>query len=778
MQHSESEQILSRLGRIIRRRKLLMILAFVVIVSPIAIYNEIQTPIYQASTTVVFDEVSAPVQSFEFDFSREIVTANRLEEFTSFSFAKDIADALDVETLQRFPYPEEAPEGFDPIGFVVTTVQESITAFSVRASNVVRINVQMHDPELCAAIANTAARVFQERSYRIKHEGTSGVRKFIESQLEIFSGKLKGSEQALKNYKQSHGVVSFENEAQEVLRRATEAEVLYNQAATNRHSLEERLSAVEAEIAKRKQGLVPAITETSNPWAQNLMTRLGDLQTRYMDLKVENYPPMHPKMVAIQQEIDRTKNDLREEANKLVEARNVADPIGQIEKYFSDAASMQIEIESLKAQETALKKVIGDYDRVLGDLPDKELNLAQLERDRNVAQKIYTNLLEKLEETKITEAEKIPSIRILDEARVPEAPILPRKAFNLALGVLISLVVGLGAAWILDSLTGASPGSVRDLENLTGWSVLASVPRIEKLPRGQLKLQNEARSRAQIRRIKRHVFSQIEPYSGVAEAYRMLRTNLQFMGVGERHRTILVTSIAASEGKSTTLSNLAITLAKQGQKVLVLDSEVRRPVQHIAFDVSRGPGLSEVLLSDSQTSDAGEDEGHDEWIVNGKAKKPKKPSVALDRLREPSTKHLEELLQDSIKQVRIKNLSILPSGDAWNNPSITISNFAQRLQVIMQNLKQKYDVILIDAPPIMLVHDAAIVSTLVDCVLFVVNSARIDEESLLKAKQLLVNGNANVLGIVLNHFEPVGVYGSYYSYYRELDRTEAETAQA
>ncbi len=778
MQHSDTEQILSRLGRIIRRRKLLLILSFVIILGPIGIYNEIRTPIYQASTTVVFDEVSAPVQSFELDFSREIVTANRLEEFTSFSFAKDIADALDVETLQRFPYPEEAPEGFDPMGFVVTKVQKSITAYSVRNSNVVRIGVQMQDPELCAAVANKAAQVFQERSYRIKHEGTSGVRRFIESQLEIFAAKLEGSEQALKNYKQSHGVVSFESEAQEVLRRATEAEVLYNQAATNRHSLEERLSAVEAEIAKQKQGLVPAITEVSNPWAQTLMTRLGDLQTRYMDLKVENYPPTHPKMVAIQDEIDRTKKDLRTEATKLVEARNVADPIAQMEKYFSEASSMQIEIESLKAQENALKKVIRDYDNDLGDLPDKELSLAQLERDRNVSQKIYTSLLEKLEETKITEAEKIPSIRILDEARVPRAPILPRKALNLALGVLMSLVVGLGAAWVMDSLTGASPGSVRDLENLTGWSVLASVPRIEKLPRGQLKLENEVRSRAQIRRIKRHVFSQIEPYSGVAEAYRMLRTNLQFMGVGERYRTILVTSIAASEGKSTTLSNLAITLAKQGQKVLVLDSEVRRPVQHTAFDVRRGPGLSEVLLSDGQVGGAGEDEGHDDWITNGKGKKVNKALQALDRLREPSTKHLDELLQDNIKPVRIKNLSILPSGDAWTNPSITISNFAQRLKVILQNLKQKYDVILIDAPPIMLVHDAAIVSTLVDCVLFVVNSARIDEESLLKAKQLLVNGNANVLGIVLNHFEPVGVYGSYYSYYRELDRTEAETAQA
>ena len=94
MQHSDTEQILSRLGRIMRRRKLLLATCFVVVLGPIGIYNEVETPIYEADTTVVFDEVSAPVESYEYDLSRDIVTANRLEEFTSYSFAKDIADAL------------------------------------------------------------------------------------------------------------------------------------------------------------------------------------------------------------------------------------------------------------------------------------------------------------------------------------------------------------------------------------------------------------------------------------------------------------------------------------------------------------------------------------------------------------------------------------------------------------------------------------------------------------------------------------------------------------
>ncbi len=775
MQHSDTEQIMTRIVRILRRRKLLLLLCFVVVLAPIGIYNEVQTPIYEASTSVVFDEISAPLQSYEGDTSRDILTANRLEEFTSFSFAKDISDALSPETLQRFPYPEDAPEGFDAVNFVVTRIQKSLSAYSVRSSNVVRISVQMQDPELCAIVANTAAQVFQERSYRIKHEGTSGVRRFIESQLQVFSAKLDESETSLKDYKESHGVVSFESEAQEILRRATEAEVLYNQAATNRHSLEERQSAVEAEITKQRRGLVPAMTHGNSPWAQALMKKLVELQARHMELKVANYPPTHPKMVELQGEIDRTKKDLTEEATKLAETRSVSDPIAQIEKYFSESASLQIEIESLKAQEQALKKVLGEYNGKLGTLPDKELSLAQLERDRNVHQKIYTSLLEKLEETKISEAEKIPNIRILDEARVARSPIRPRKQLNLAIGVLLALMVGLGVAWIQDSMTGASPGSVRNLESLTGWPVLASIPRIEKLPRGKLKLDHEPRSRAQVRRIKRHIFSQIEPYSAVAEAYRMLRTNLQFLGVGERHRTILVTSIQASEGKSTTLSNLAISLAKLGHKTLVLDSEVRRPVQHTAFDVTRGPGLSEVLLSDGRN--AVNDEDRENWLTPGTGKKqpPKNP---IDRLSDGAPKHLDELLQENVRPVRIKNLQILTSGDAWTNPSLSISIYAQRHKLILQEQKQKYDVILIDAPPIMLVHDAAIVSTLVDCVLFVVNSAKADEESLRKAKQLLENGNANVLGMVLNHFEPVGVYGSYYSYYRDLDRSEVEPAQA
>jgi len=530
----------------------------------------------------------------------------------------------------------------------------------------------------------------------------------------------------------------------------------------------------------------------STPWAQQLKNKLVELQTQYMDLRIQNYPPTHPKMVQLETEIERTKADLSAEAHKLAEGANVVDPVVQIEKYFTETSSLQIEIESLRAQETALKRVMDGYDSSLSTLPEKELSLAQLERDRDVNQKLYTNLLEKLEAAKISEAEKIPSIRIIDEAKIPAKPIRPRKKLNLAIGILFALFAGVGLAWFQESVV-APIGSVQALENLTGWSVLASVPRIEKLPRGKLKLDNQPRSRAQVRRIKRHIYSQIEPYSAAAEAYRMLRTNLQFIGMGEKHRTILVTSIGPSEGKSTTLSNLAISLAKLGQKTLVVDSEVRRPVQHTAFDMTRGPGLAEILAPGSQV-DSGNTQGNGNGNGangNGAGAEDVVDEVWLDRKPdkkhvrdEPKTseskqpKRLDELLNEATRSVRIRNLKIITSGDRWMDPSVTISNYAPRLKVILSQLKQRHDVVLVDAPPLMLVHDAAVVSTMVDGVIFVVNSSRVDDEALLKAKQLLENAGANVLGIVLNDFETVGAYGSYYTYYNNVETAQPEAAAA
>src|SRR5262245_18723902 len=183
MQSSDTDQILSRTVRVLKRRKLLLLLCFVAVLVPIGIYNQLQTPLYQASTMLVFEEINAGLPHYDDDTSRDITLANRLEEFGSYSFHQDIAKALPLETMQRFPFPSETPPGFDPQTYVVTTIHKSLEAYSVRNSNIVKVSITLPDPELCAVVANAAASVFQERAFRIKQEGTSGVRQFIEQQL-------------------------------------------------------------------------------------------------------------------------------------------------------------------------------------------------------------------------------------------------------------------------------------------------------------------------------------------------------------------------------------------------------------------------------------------------------------------------------------------------------------------------------------------------------------------------------------------------------------------
>jgi capsular exopolysaccharide synthesis family protein len=216
------------------------------------------------------------------------------------------------------------------------------------------------------------------------------------------------------------------------------------------------------------------------------------------------------------------------------------------------------------------------------------------------------------------------------------------------------------------------------------------------------------------KRLRRGLVTALEPNGAPAEAFRMLRTSLQFEGAGERLKTLMVTSSGPSDGKSTTLSNLAIAFAHAGERVLVLDGEVRRPVQHTIFDVPRAPGLTESLAG---------------------------TSIAAPF------------------RTRIPNLEVLTTGREIDVPGDAIVSRLSRMKAILNELQSRYDIILIDTPPILLVHDTALFAKMADGVVLVVNSNRSDAELLGRARQILAAAGARVVGTVLNHVDPTAVYG-------------------
>jgi len=761
-QASESDEIVTQFRAVFRRRKRLIALCVVLTLGPIVYYNETVQPTYESSVTLIMDEFVGPAATFNQEASQDVRTSNRLEEISSYSFAHEVATALPEDAKQRIPPPDPLPPDFSEIEHFTMVVHQSLTAYAVRGSNLVKVSAQTGDPVLCRDMASTAVRVFEERAARVEREGVTGIRRFVEDQLARFEVQLSESEEALRAYKEEHRIASFTNQSQAILSRTTDAEVAYNSTKANREALERRLSAIEESLASQRRDLVPNVTEVGNPWVQRLQEKLVELQLQYTELKVQDYDPNHPKMVQLERDIIQTKAQLTEEASKIAAGESVVDPIAQIERYISDTYALRIEIESLKAQERALERVISNYEAALQALPEQELELARLTRERDVNQKIYSGLLEKLEESKMSQAEQIPTVRIIDQAAVIPEPIKPQKRFNLAVGLLFGFVAGTSLGFIRERASQAIE-SARELERLSGWRVVGTLPRILKIPSEQLKLEGPITPK-EVRHIKRSLITVLEPQGGPAEAFRILRTNLQTQGLGSERQSLLVTSVAPDEGKSTIVSNLAVSLAGIGEKVLLVDAELRRPGMHKVFGVDDRPGLRDLLVTKVDPWEAGPTTPREIIMAGpkGKGRGNVGGGTATETVFEPMTRPslYSSAFGDAFQATRVDRLRVLAAGSDTGNANDLISIHTDRMKSLLDDLKREYKFIVIDCPPVSLVHDAAVLAKLADAVLFVVNSTRVDREQLLSCRDLLESAGAHVIGSVLNHVEPIGIYKS------------------
>ena len=502
---------------------------------------------------------------------------------------------------------------------------------------------------------------------------------------------------------------------------------------------------------------------TLGPYVSMLQNQLTQIQFDIESMQTASNPmdPRTKKYVKdeLQAKIDKKQTieeNLKKETEKYLHSQvivagepsqiNGGQPTG--EPVYTTEGSSIATITSLRQNILNTKLRIGEdstllqnYDSKLAELhaeaasmPDKIVETSSLKRAEGVADKMYGQLEDRYLEAWMTEESAFGNVRAEDPAMLNAAPIRPNRQSSILTGSLVGLALGMGIVVLLSFLD----SRIRTPEEVESHNIqlLATIPVINH-PSQPLAIDPDRSSMGgdltPNSKFTPHRASHLDSQSAVAEAYRGLRTIILFAGLDKDIQVLTLTSSAPQEGKSTTSSNLGIVMAQAGKKTLILDADLRRPVQHSAYGLDREPGLTNLLFE-------------------------------------------RATFEEAIRPTDVPNLYILPCGIIPPNPAELLGS--KRMTRLMERLRSEFDFIILDSPPVVAVTDALLLGHVADATILIARAdiSRID--AVLRAMDSIERSGAKLLGVVLNDFNAANAYGSYYKYYQYCHYYSTGTVKA
>ncbi len=708
-QHSDFTGFLQAL----RRRKWIVLLCLAVTIAGVAFFNEFSSPVYEAVATILCEAPKENILISEGGrpaFTRGAMI-NLIEQLKSRALTEELVKALPERIVQMFKPSTPLPGHLSQEGVVVARIQESLSLEMVPGSDIMQIKVTAHDPEAAKIIANTYVARIIDWNLRKRRNEISSTREFVEKQFALFQSKLSAAEETLRAFKEANKMAALSNASAEILNRVADAEAKYNEIKTEREALKQRRRMIQERI----QGAAPSLTLGSSPEIQQLKKRLVELETRKASLQAKGVSPDQPELAAVEQEISRRKEELIQQLVSTTRSEIISDPLSQIRELLRESVTLEVNLETYKAREQGLQRILEDYNKSLQALPKQEVDLARLVRERDVNEKIYSMLLAKREELRIAEASQFGQVQPIDVAQEPVSPIKPQKAKNLALGFFLGLSLGVGLVLLLETLD-TSLKSPKDVETNVKLPVLASIPSIH--PNGKARSSKGGNEVG--RSYAGRLLFQLEAGSHIYEAYRALQIKFALVNGSTVLKSILVTSPNAAEGKTLTAINMAHAFAGNGIRTLLVDCDLRRPMIHHIFGLGQEPGLSDILRNNIVVIEkvAGK------WACQAPGK---------------------------------ENLFVFPCGTLPPNPYELLNS--QRMRDVLAEFKRQYDLVILDSPPLMAVTDSIVLGSEVDGVCLVIKSGRTRQDAALRAKKLLENSQTNIIGTILNDVDTKALNG-------------------
>jgi capsular exopolysaccharide synthesis family protein len=604
----------------------------------------------------------------------------------------------------------------------------------VRESDVIKITAMSKDPREAALIANTYARAYFERNLYASRTKSRTFREFLENQVKEKQSALAHAEDSLRHYMEQSGTVSLDEESQKMVNQMSQLEAQRDAVTISVQSLEKTISGYREQVSEQEANVAKVIGEANDPYIRSMQDQLAQLEVT-RDVTVAQNPAYAGKEVysaklnEIDEQIKALKAKLKTRTDQFLvnlvpgastgsEAR---DPAGYLKQVKQRMLEAQIELQSEQAKLKALEDAIADYNKQFERLPKKSLEYARLQRSKMSLEKLYLLIQEKYNEANITEQGELGYIDIFDPAMVPFAPSSPKPFLNLLLGLMGGLALGVTYVFGMEYLN----EKIRTPDDLKkrAYNLLATVTTYDTGLRGG-KGKKDVREKIGAGHRLVMLSNALSP---AAEAYRHLRTTLHRMRHdGAASQSILVTSAQPGEGKTTTASNLAIAFARAGQKVLLVDADLRQPAVHTAFGFPMTPGLSDHLLGN-------------------------KP---FDQV---------------VRKTTIPDLSVLTSGEIPSNPSEVLGS--KMFTDFISEAERRFEILVLDTPPLLAVTDASILATEVDRLILVVSSGRTEVKALEAAKDMLESVDTKITGAVLNNFNLHQLYGRFgsqtaYGYYQ------------
>lgn len=738
--------------RILYGGRWIILLSFLAVLIATAIYTFTADPVYQASAVIMVEEEKSYQQEiFNINAVAPQSTAitNQIEILKSRTLAERV-----ILGLETAPYRDSLAI-FQPNsdGHYLTQreqvawIKTHLDILPRPDSDAIEIVFSAGSSFEAAEICNVIANTFQKLNKEFKVDDFKELRLFLENQLNKKSEDLRKSEDLLKVYQEDEKLVSLDERTKELILHLSTVQAELETSIITLEAGQEQKRNLEKQLEERRASFTNEISQTSSPLLMQLQqeyARMVSAKVKYESL-IAQEKTIDPKVYELELQnqaarIRAIQQRLEEEAQRVANTSLVSDPLEIAQELLKAILEIDTRIQGNSAKINSLRDVVAQYEQELEMLPGQGLALARLQREVQVDQTTYLLLIQKLEETKITAAGQKEIIRVVDGAIEPEAPISPKKRRNILLGAILGLALGVGITFLLEFLD----DSIKNPEILEkmGFPILAIIPEISSKEFPKVQVSPNGQNMGEFiegQEIESRLITHLDPKSPISEAYRTLRTNLQFQTMKKKGTAMLVTSSTPKEGKSTTFSNLAITMAQMGTRTLLVDTDLRRPVVHSIFNLKKDKGITNFLL--------------------GKLK-----------------------FNDVVKPTIIDNLFVVSSGPLPPNPSELLAS--KEMDQFIEEAKSEFDLILFDSPPIIAVTDAAIMTSKLEGTILVIKAHQTQKHAVQRAKMLLNNVNANIVGCVLNGVNVQKAFGSayyhyyyhYYSYYgHDLKRNKLTT---